>query len=459
MKHAQQAQQQAPSVIYTLARLPVDTPSPTPTLPTMTAAVSSTLVNVAEDAELRLVSLLADAATAPVASNFQSACEKCVSAGDAGKLLETIVKDKNAVSALMVIETSEAVSALSLLAALLDRVTVTTSKAKLASALADAVADSQAQVAGEAQAAVERKITLLSVLYNMRAESKEKSSLLRRMIQLAGQFPELLLNQESTLGSLLQEDASKTLLVPTQPRLVPLVDLWNLSQADRRSLYKVICSVLPNGDTRKQRFLLLLVDEGNTDAEGTQAAKDAAIGAIRDPVSLFTHQRNMLSMPPIQALQNNKATAPLFGLLKVFQEGKLSDYQAFCKANGGEDKALQQWDLKAQDCQRHMKILSLCTLASEHEEIPYAVISDTLQLPDTAQVETWVIAAVNSGLLQAKMDQLAQKVMVERCVVRRFDMEQWKALASRLDSWKQNVGSVLDTLKQSQAGAAALNSN
>jgi translation initiation factor 3 subunit M len=48
------------------------------------------------------------------------------------------------------------------------------------------------------------------------------------------------------------------------------------------------------------------------------------------------------------------------------------------------------------------------------------------------------------------MDQLAQKVMVERCIVRKFDMDQWKALQSRLVLWKQNVGSVLATLKQSQ---------
>jgi translation initiation factor 3 subunit M len=141
-------------------------------------------------------------------------------------------------------------------------------------------------------------------------------------------------------------------------------------------------------------------------------------------------------------------TAPLFALLKVFQEGKLEDYQSFINSNGG-DSVLSQWGLLPDECTRHIRILSLCSLAAEHEEIPYQVVADTLQT-NPGDVEKWVIAAVSSGLLSAKMDQLQQQVIVERCVVRKFDMEQWKALQSRLRLWKQNVGGILEAYKQSQ---------
>ena len=139
--------------------------------------------------------------------------------------------------------------------------------------------------------------------------------------------------------------------------------------------------------------------------------------------------------------------APLFALLKVFQEGKLEDYHSYIKSKGG-DSVLAQWGLSVEDCSRHMRILSLCSLAAEHEEIPYTVVAETLQT-DVGDVEKWVIAAVTSGLVSAKMDQLQQKVMVERSVVRKFDMEQWKALQSRLHLWKQNVGGILEAYKQS----------
>jgi translation initiation factor 3 subunit M len=140
-------------------------------------------------------------------------------------------------------------------------------------------------------------------------------------------------------------------------------------------------------------------------------------------------------------------------LLKVFQEGKLDEYHSFLNAHGGEAKVLQPYGLSSETCIRQMRILSLCSLAAEHEEIPYSVVAKTLLLPSVDEVESWVIAAVSSGLLSAKMDQLQQKVMVERCVVRRFDTEQWKRLQSRLKVWKENVGGVINGLKQSQNGS------
>lgn len=41
------------------------------------------------------------------------------------------------------------------------------------------------------------------------------------------------------------------------------------------------------------------------DEQGLTLAKEAALGAINDPVSLFVHQRNMLSLPAVQALSKN----------------------------------------------------------------------------------------------------------------------------------------------------------
>ena len=95
-----------------------------------------------------------------------------------------------------------------------------------------------------------------------------------------------------------------------------------------------------------------------------------------------------------------------------------------------------------------MKVLSLCSLAAEHEEIPYQVIADTLGIR-LDMVESQVISAVNSGLLEAKMDQLTQKVLVQHCVVRKFDIEEWKGLQKYMQTWKANVGSILEALKQS----------
>lgn len=417
---------------------------------------SSTLVNVAEDAELRLVRLLDQTSKS---GSFVQDCEACIANADASQLLTTIVSDSGALGALFVLEPAdEAVSAFSLLTALLARVgrDRPAEEAGLSKLLADAVV--KVQVAGKDPAEVVlRQVSLLSVLYNMRSSGTEKCALLARMIQLAGSgstgsMTSPLLEQGKPLGDIIHED------IATTPRIVAMLDAWQVPLRGRRELYLAAVRGISADSSRKQRFLLLFVesfkDAKQVDEQGVTVAKEAALGAINDPVSLFTQQRNMLALPAIQALSKNAATAALHGLLQVFQEGKLDEYHTFVKANGGEAKVLQPYGLSSETCIRQMRILSLCSLSAEHEEIPYSVVAKTLLLPSEAEVESWVIAAVSSGLLSAKMDQLQQKVMVERCVVRRFDAAQWKILQTRLKVWKQNVGGVISGLKQSQSAGA-----
>ena len=154
----------------------------------------------------------------------------------------------------------------------------------------------------------------------------------------------------------------------------------------------------------------------------------------------------MLDTPAIKALANH--ATELYGLLEVFQEGNLEDYRTF----PNKDAVLAKYGLNEEECTRHMRILSLCSLAAETEEVPYDVVAKTLDVsPD--DVESWVIAAVSSGLLSAKMDQIQQKIMVERSVVRKFDMDQWKALQSQLHLWKSNLKGILDALHQADVAA------
>mmetsp|Transcript_21100 Transcript_21100/g.48712 ORF Transcript_21100/g.48712 Transcript_21100/m.48712 type:complete len:439 (-) Transcript_21100:380-1696(-) len=430
---------------------------------------SSTLVNVAEDAELRLVKLLAESAPKHLLSpSFSADCERSIVHADASGLMKLIVHDAGAIGALLVLQPAdEAVSAFSLLAALLDRVRADRpeEEAGLAASLAESVVKTKVDGTNESDLS-RRRIALLAALYNLRSQGTEKCGLLETMIRLASAYHPSMLLEGNPLGNLLMEESSTTRftnLEPPLPRLATLVETWNVPPKHRRSLFQAVADGITDSVSRKQRFKLLLVetyaDAGDTGEEGLRAAKDAAVGAIQDPVSLFMQQRTMLAMPAIQALANKPETKVLYGLLTVFQEGKLEDYHTYIKDNGGEDAVLVPWGLSPDACVRYMRILSMCSLAAEHEEIPYTSIAQTLQLPSEDEVESWVIAAVSSGLLAAKMDQLQHKVMVERSVVRRFDLDQWKVLQSQLNLWKQNLKGILDAFKQTQQGAAALSAS
>ena len=132
-------------------------------------------------------------------------------------------------------------------------------------------------------------------------------------------------------------------------------------------------------------------------------------------------------------------------------EGKLQDYRDFTSM---PDKmtVFATFKINEDQCMKNMCLLSLVSLAGEHEEIPYSAIASTLNIPED-NVEQWVIRAVSSGLMEAKMDQLRKVVLVERCAVRQFGKKEWGALKLRLDTWKANVKGVLDALEKSGAAA------
>mmetsp|Transcript_21180 Transcript_21180/g.50276 ORF Transcript_21180/g.50276 Transcript_21180/m.50276 type:complete len:412 (-) Transcript_21180:186-1421(-) len=389
---------------------------------------SSALVNVVDGAELCLVRLLAEsAAPGSIRPTFVQDCENCIALSDAARLIRTIVSERGAVAALASLD-DEAVSAISLLAACLDRVRPQSGAKVQVIQLADSIIGIGAPTS--------KAISLLATLYNMRSVPAEKVALLVKLIRVAATDPALLEAENSVLGKWMD---------PGQ--LTTMLDEWKVPPVGRRELFRAAADASTTENARQRFFLLTAAtySSDQIDSYALEAAKLATVGAIRDPVTLFVQQRKILSLPAVQALE--ASDAPLFGLLKVFQEGQLNDYQSYIRSAGG-DSVLAQWGLVADDCSRHMRILSLCSLAAEHEEIPYSVVAETLQTP-AGDVEKWVISAVSSGLLSAKMDQLQQKVMVERSVVRKFDMDQWKALQARLHLWKRNVGGILEAYKKS----------
>jgi hypothetical protein len=199
----------------------------------MSRVGSSALVSVAEDAELRLVRHLAEAAGS-ASPNFVQDCEACISRGDAAKLMATIVAEKGVIKALSLDD--EGVSGVSLLAALLDRANN--------SKLVDTLADSLVEVSTD----VTKTISLLATLFNMRSDPLEKLRLMVKMIRLATELqPALLEPNTSVLGRWMDPS-----------RLPTIMDEWKVEPAFRRPLYLAASEGAPT-PVAKQRFRLLVL--------------------------------------------------------------------------------------------------------------------------------------------------------------------------------------------------------
>ncbi|EED93228.1 predicted protein [Thalassiosira pseudonana CCMP1335] len=443
---------------------------------------SSTLVNISADADLRLIKLLAPTTSSP--SQFESTCSDHIANGDAAGLVKAIVAEEGAIGGLFSGEytVEEAVGAVCLLGALLERVGDETLEGELCASLADVVARAAAASASNEDGSAEKGSACVAALFNLRSNGVEKVRLLTKIVDLADTSslapgaPE----GYSALADMLESSMLQSSLTLWGGRnddnsIIPDGEQRALFQAVVRGMDRVLAKLTGDkkGDEaasvevevarkikaavdRKQTYLMLILEtykeESQIDNEALAYAQAASIGAIREPINLFSSQQRLLHLPAISALQKQKSTVALYDLLKIFHEGKLQDYRDFTSMPD-KSSVFAAFQLNEGECMKNMCLLSLVSLAGEHEEIPYSAVASTLDIAED-QVEKWVILGVSSGLMEAKMDQLSKVVIVERCVVRQFGSTEWEALKVRLDKWKTNVRGVLDALKKSGAGVA-----
>jgi hypothetical protein len=235
---------------------------------------STTLVNTADAAELRLVHFLGDHdATSP----FVISCESAITQTNSAALLTTIVNHQPAFDRL--ISDDEGIGAFSLLASLLDRVHDAAQAQEIMKGLVGAVEAANANESGNIEEAsssvtVKSKIDMLCALYNLRAGS-EKCWILARIFNLAAfsgdeaSILTLLPGRKSTLGQLLEGTNLERLLMEFD------TDGSNVKEEDQRALYSVATKVVEKvaqvckekdmeneaatAESAKQRFLLKIL--------------------------------------------------------------------------------------------------------------------------------------------------------------------------------------------------------
>jgi translation initiation factor 3 subunit M len=59
------------------------------------------------------------------------------------------------------------------------------------------------------------------------------------------------------------------------------------------------------------------------------------------------------------------------------------------------------------------------------------------------EVEGWVVRAITSGLIDARIDQQGQAVVVARTTQRVFDAAAWRGLHASLQQWRGTVNQML----------------
>lgn len=280
-------------------------------------------------------------------------------------------------------------------------------------------------VTASASERVDLRVRCAISLYNDAADAEERLEMFELLAAYATKA------KQTRVLPMLVEHASENMDswgddVKTQRRVLKsCVDL--LKQLEDREGELFSCMI---------KYLATFENDAGAVGEATEIAKEAAKAFIASPTMFHG---DFLALKGVQQLES--ADANIFKVLSTLLTGTVSDYNALVKGNASLVSGL---GLDADECMAKMRMMGLSTLGKKGE-VTYAEIKEALQCED-GEVEEWVVRAVGASVIDAKMDQINQRVVFTRCTDRTFSGAEWKELSSKIATWRGQIERLQQTL-------------
>ncbi|KZV46852.1 eukaryotic translation initiation factor 3 subunit M [Dorcoceras hygrometricum] len=238
-------------------------------------------------------------------------------------------------------------------------------------------------------------------------------------------------------------------VVPSFKKMDSFLREWNLGVKDQRNLFLTVTNILKETkSSAKDSFKFLikyLATFSGEDASTLNEAKEEAVRAIIEFLKApDMFQSDLHDMPVVAQLENDPKYSLVYQLLKIFVTQRLDAYLDFHAKN---PTFLTSYGLVHEDCVTKMRLLSLVDLSTnESGRAPYSLIKETLKIEGN-EVELWVVKAITAKLMDCRIDQMNQVVIVSRYTERDFGHQQWQALRSKLGAWRGHISNVITTIQ------------
>lgn len=167
-----------------------------------------------------------------------------------------------------------------------------------------------------------------------------------------------------------------------------------------------------------------------TEDNASQARDDAhrcIVSCLADPSTFLLD--HLLPLKPVRFLEGEL----IHDLLTIFVAEKLSAYLQFYQANKDFITSL---GLSHEQNMHKMRLLTLVQMAETHKEISFETLQQELQLEE---VEAFVVDALRTRMLSAKINQTGRKVVIISTMHRTFGRQQWQQLKDTLVQWHNRL--------------------
>jgi len=234
------------------------------------------------------------------------------------------------------------------------------------------------------------------------------------------------------------------------------IDSWvstlKLDSAEQRTLY-VACADSLQSCTRKPRTAaresyrlrskaIKTYKGGDIDAAGL----DVACTVVKEYlVSTDLFQFDAADIPAVQALGTGSAEQKaLLALLKLFLSGTVKEFRGFMGGADGKAVLAALPRCPEEHLLSKMTLMALVGLVNRRSSVSFKEIADTLDMTSYSDVEDLIVQAIGKKLIEAKIDQLAEEVVISKCSSRTFERVEWEGLAADLEQWQGAIRDVLN---------------
>lgn len=236
-------------------------------------------------------------------------------------------------------------------------------------------------------------------------------------------------------------------LRPQLANLDSWVTEWELEPKEKRKLYLAVSDAAAATREPDESYLYLLKALRTLqDDASSQEARDLSIKALTSALQNEKHFdfEDLTALDSVTALRKSDQT--WYELLELFSSENYDEFLEFKESNA---TFLADNKLSDDVLTRKMRLLTLASLAahaSQTRTLSYNTISTALHIP-AADVEIWVIDSIRSGLVEGKLSQQKQEFLIHRSTYRVFGDNQWREVASRLETWKGSLRNVLQVIR------------
>mmetsp|Transcript_69247 Transcript_69247/g.166050 ORF Transcript_69247/g.166050 Transcript_69247/m.166050 type:complete len:421 (-) Transcript_69247:70-1332(-) len=233
---------------------------------------------------------------------------------------------------------------------------------------------------------------------------------------------------------------------------------WDLSKDDKRTLFLDVSKFLRELGKRIEAFQFLKRYHFELQGADEQEVKDAKVQEatlqlVKDTLQIpsVIQFDDILALETVQALKKTKHAA-LVELCNVFLLGGVNDLRKFQEKN---PKTFAEYDLKPEDAMAKIRLLALATAVHGKSEMSLTEVASILEESED-NVERWVVRALSEGVIDGRIDQLNNKVLVKSAFQRKFGKEEWAFLDAKLTQWTDNLQNVIKLIEEQKKNSPAV---